>query len=259
MPLPNLTLVRRCSSQARERWKDHTSRLQSWKASQVETGRSDAAGKSQRVAMEQDKGADSEASADIEQERRVREHDTVGAVCLDSHGHLAAAVSSGGISLKVPGRIGEAALFGCGCYALDFWPSNEASACEGSRSCGAGRGSGEVEATLGAEERGNSCSQDDGVQKGVAFSVTGTGEEIMKRMLASRCASGCARMPDPAVALRSALGPRPGEWSGNDANADAAAADAADFEDYDEGNDDFLDTQKVFFGARKFNCPGVQR
>ena len=46
-------------------------------------------------------------------------HDTVGAIALDSHGHLAAATSTGGTLNKTPGRVGDSSLIGCGCYADD--------------------------------------------------------------------------------------------------------------------------------------------
>jgi beta-aspartyl-peptidase (threonine type) len=46
-------------------------------------------------------------------------HDTVGAVALDSQGHLAAATSTGGTLSKTPGRVGDSSLIGCGCYADD--------------------------------------------------------------------------------------------------------------------------------------------
>lgn len=44
---------------------------------------------------------------------------TVGAVALDHAGHLAAAASTGGLPQKLPGRVGDSALIGCGTYADD--------------------------------------------------------------------------------------------------------------------------------------------
>jgi len=42
---------------------------------------------------------------------------TVGAVVMDCNGELAAATSTGGTLGKLPGRIGDSALIGCGTYA----------------------------------------------------------------------------------------------------------------------------------------------
>src|SRR2546422_10264639 len=47
----------------------------------------------------------------------AKSSDTVGALALDSDGNLAAACSTGGISLKLPGRIGDSAILGAGLYA----------------------------------------------------------------------------------------------------------------------------------------------
>jgi beta-aspartyl-peptidase (threonine type) len=44
---------------------------------------------------------------------------TVGAVALDSEGHLAAATSTGGLTGKRPGRIGDSPVIGAGTYADD--------------------------------------------------------------------------------------------------------------------------------------------
>jgi L-asparaginase / beta-aspartyl-peptidase len=57
--------------------------------------------------------------ARFERLRRPEGHGTVGAVARDVHGHLAAATSTGGTALKLPGRVGDSALIGAGTYADD--------------------------------------------------------------------------------------------------------------------------------------------
>jgi beta-aspartyl-peptidase (threonine type) len=49
--------------------------------------------------------------------QRVAGGNTVGAVALDSSGLPAAAVSTGGMWLKLPGRVGDSAVIGAGVYA----------------------------------------------------------------------------------------------------------------------------------------------
>ncbi len=46
-----------------------------------------------------------------------KDKDTVGAVALDSAGHVAVAVSTGGIDGKLPGRVGDSPIPGAGGYA----------------------------------------------------------------------------------------------------------------------------------------------
>ena len=59
----------------------------------------------------------SRTSPDIIHHFLAKSSDTVGALCLDSSGNLAAACSTGGVSLKLPGRIGDSAILGAGLYA----------------------------------------------------------------------------------------------------------------------------------------------
>ncbi|HCP47559.1 MAG TPA: hypothetical protein DIU15_16075, partial [Deltaproteobacteria bacterium] len=80
-------------------------------------------------ASEEDRVVDAEPPVDGSQEGDGSEpqqrgdvdlgHDTVGAVALDASGHVAAAVSTGGLWLKLPGRVGDSPLPGAGLWADD--------------------------------------------------------------------------------------------------------------------------------------------
>lgn len=49
-----------------------------------------------------------------------RKHGTVGAVARDRHGRLAAATSTGGMTAKAPGRVGDTPVIGAGTWADDL-------------------------------------------------------------------------------------------------------------------------------------------
>ncbi|MGH8842315.1 MAG: isoaspartyl peptidase/L-asparaginase family protein [Advenella sp.] len=54
------------------------------------------------------------AAAPLDEDRKLG---TVGAVALDQAGNLAAATSTGGMTNKQPGRVGDSPIIGAGCYA----------------------------------------------------------------------------------------------------------------------------------------------
>ncbi|KAI0212712.1 Threonine aspartase 1 [Lamellibrachia satsuma] len=87
--------------------------------------------------------------------------DTVGVICVDHSGSVVSAVSSGGIVLKQPGRLGQAALYGCGCWAE------------------------------------NNVQE----QLGVGISTSGCGEHLTKTLLARECAFCLKNDENPTTAL----------------------------------------------------------
>ena len=52
-------------------------------------------------------------------QQRDQSADTVGCVALDRNGHIAAGTSTGGTPNKMPGRVGDVPMVGCGFYADD--------------------------------------------------------------------------------------------------------------------------------------------
>ena len=87
-----------------------------------------------------------------------RQHGTVGAIACDYRGHVCAGVSSGGIWMKAAGRIGSAALIGCGCHA-ENGDDDEKDAQDGKIA--------------------------DAIS--VACSISGCGEDIIEELMAARC------------------------------------------------------------------------
>ncbi|KAB0802041.1 hypothetical protein PPYR_04227 [Photinus pyralis] len=83
--------------------------------------------------------------------------DTVGAICVDGSGHVASACSSGGLLLKRPGRVGQAALYACGMWADSFSPRTETSVAVCTTGCGEHLMQTQLAKEIGIDLKSNSC------------------------------------------------------------------------------------------------------
>ncbi|KAJ3291908.1 taspase, threonine aspartase, 1 [Borealophlyctis nickersoniae] len=159
------------TDEARKRWNQHMTYLRDAEAAAKEEKKT--TGQKERIEEEAESNSDEnglkrphsnvlQLSANPRKKSRSLSsasllYDTVGAIVYDGAGNIASGVSSGGISLKYPGRVGEAACFGSGVWA------QSANASNGNRSVG--------------------CN------------VSGTGEQIMKTTLARECATLFGALP----------------------------------------------------------------
>ena len=57
------------------------------------------------------------ASNHSQEHHDMLSYGTVGAGARDEHGNIVAGTSTGGTCCKLPGRVGDSPLIGCGCYA----------------------------------------------------------------------------------------------------------------------------------------------
>lgn len=80
--------------------------------------------KQQKEALLRDRSGLTRIAELVKNHPRFFDLETVGAVAIDKNENVAAATSTGGFPLKLPGRIGDSPLIGCGTYA-----DNQAGAC----------------------------------------------------------------------------------------------------------------------------------
>ncbi|XP_062616408.1 threonine aspartase 1-like [Saccostrea cucullata] len=114
---------------------------------------------SKKMKLTEQRDDKTEESCDVEEEEKIQ--DTVGAIVMDTSGNIATAVSSGGISVKQPGRLGPAGTYGAGCWAYNQRPG----------------------------------------KSGVGTSASGSGEHIMKTLLARESALSIQREDNASLGL----------------------------------------------------------
>ncbi|KAF1314602.1 Threonine aspartase, partial [Globisporangium splendens] len=109
------------TAKAEAYWKKWHDRFQSAHTGDMESSNNTKPGLSQSKQHQQDFPTTKEETGQgVAMDEDIELLDTVGAICMDPAGNIAAALSSGGIAYKVPGRVGLAGCPRIGCNASNI-------------------------------------------------------------------------------------------------------------------------------------------
>ncbi|XP_054655611.1 threonine aspartase 1 [Dunckerocampus dactyliophorus] len=128
--------------------------------------------------------------------------DTVGAIVVDMQGNVAAAVSSGGLAMKHPGRVGQAAHYGCGCWAENACNMNPYSTAVSTSGCGE-----HLIRTMLARECSTAMQSEDAHQalleamqnKFISSPFLGSEDRVLGGVIVLRCCRFVEPQPSPNI------------------------------------------------------------